>query len=218
VTRIGYRRIAPGRPPERELLAVEADGSATGWRSNGPIVGRFAGRPPGVEAVLSLAEAALALDPAPLPELPPGAAVETVEAGSVSARFLAGRTPDGPWGELLAACREALEHLAALPLAAVAGELDADGTLRLVHRGSEVLPLELGRLLVRTVRMRDGLETGRGQATPPGLGRVDAGPGWTLEVPGDGTPAAGDGTLWAEVTFVADDGGVYIPMRLSATA
>ena len=98
------------------------------------------------------------------------------------------------------------------PVATVAVLFASPSTVRLERRGTAILPLELASLSVELGRWRDGLFVGSALADPVGLGRVDAGPGWSLDVAVNGLePAAGD-LLVARVQLVVEDRGVYVPV------
>jgi len=52
--------------------------------------------------------------------------------------------------------------------------------------------------------------------TGAGFGRVDAGPGWTMQLAAPAVDAWGGGTLVAVASFVADDAGIYVPVAITA--
>ena len=89
--------------------------------------------------------------------------------------------------------------------------------MRLEHRGKEVLPVELAALAgtVRLWRDRRAVSTARLRGED--ADRVEAGPGWSLALAADGLDVTGGGILTAEVTFVADDAGVYVPVRATGS-
>lgn len=213
---VSFARIAFSPPPLREMLAVGAEGSATGWRSNGPIVGRFAGR---VDDIESLQAAIAGLDakggptPGPL-ELVPDAAWEEVQAAGRTARFAADDEVEGPWGALVDRCRALLDEVTESPSAAIVVLVDADGHVRLEHRGDGTLPLELDSLQVALTLWRDNREAARA-VTGTSAGRVEAGPGWSLDVPDASIDLEGGGTLMAVASFIAEDDGVVVPMAAS---
>jgi len=213
---VEFRRLADAPPPERELLAIEVDGAAVGWRSTGSSVGRFAGAVGDLEGLRAAAAHAEEGEPPKAAELPADASVERVVLGGRTASVEAGLPVAGPWGPLVDGCRRALDELVASPVAAIAGSVTADGTVRLEHRGRDVLPVELGALRVEVVRWRDGAEAGRAGAGAAGQGRVEAGPGWSLDVAVPGWDASGGGQVVATATFVADDGGVFVPVTITA--
>jgi hypothetical protein len=217
MTLVTYRRLADAPPPERELLAVEADGRASVWRSNGTAIGRFGGIVADLEGLRAAVVGAAAGAPPTVATLPPGAALEVVEAGGRTARVEARAPVNGPWSRLVEHCRRELDAQVDAPLAAIAGALGVDGVFRLEHRGSAPLPVELASLMLELVLWRDGSEAGRGRVTADGLGRVEAGPGWSLVLPAPEADLSGRGTLVAVASFVADDAGIYVPVAISAS-
>lgn len=212
VSLVRYRRLSSAPPPERELLTIEPDGSWTGWRSGGPVVGRFGGCIADLDELRALVDRAAAGDAPAGGELPFDAACERIDAGGREASLRAGASVPGAWGELAAWCRDRVEAMTTDPVAAIEVELASPTTIRLRHRGAEVLPLELASLSVEFGWWRDGAQAGSATAGSAGLGRVEAGPGWSLDVAVDNpTPAPSDTTTaWAEL--VVDDHGVYVPV------
>jgi hypothetical protein len=188
------------------------------WRSYGPArVGRFGGTVPEIDALTALVAAVAGAEPPSGGEVEPDASVEVVTANGSTLEAQAGSEVGGPWGELVARCRELLDALVDQPVAAVSGSLRDDGTFRLSHEGADVLPVELGALDVRVVRWDDGLEQASVQSRPTGLGHVEAGPGWELDVQFD--PAVfGAGKVVGTATFVASDDGVFAPVVVTAHA
>src|SRR5438270_6614307 len=161
VTALAFRRLSFAPPPEREMLTVNDDGRFELWRSNGPIVGRFAGAVPDATALAALVSAAAATPPPAVPSaLPPDAATEVVEVGDTSATVEAGEGADGPWGELISACRRLLDQLRDEPVAAVALVVESPTGARLEHRGREPLPLELDNATVAANVWHDGRQAG----------------------------------------------------------
>lgn len=216
MTVVAFRRLSAAPPPERELLTVHDDGRAEAWRSNGAAIGRFAGPVPDLEAFRAAAAAAAGAGAPPSPELPAGASLDEVEIGGVTARFEARDPVEGPWAALVEACRALLDGLVASPVAAIGLEVSADGGLRLLHRGSDVLPVELSSLRTELVLWRDGTEVTRKGSADHGLGRVEAGPGWSAEVAAPPGAIEGSGRLVATASFVAEDGGVFVPVTVTA--
>ena len=216
MTLVTYSRLAAAPPPERELLEVEPDGRARAWRSNGTVIGRFGGTAGDLAGLRAAVEEAAAGEPPAVAVLPPGAALEIVETAGQTARLEARAPVDGSWAGLVELCRRELDAQVASPVAAIAGILGADGGFRLEHRGSESLSLELGALAVEMVLWRDGAEAARGRVTGAGFGRVDAGPGWTMQLAAPAVDAWGGGTLVAVASFVADDAGIYVPVAITA--
>jgi hypothetical protein len=214
---VEFRRLSDTPPPERELLEVADDGTATAWRSNGAAIGRFAGPVADASDLRTFVAAAREADPPEPGEVPPGASVETIETGGATGRVVSRRQVAGPWAPLVEACRAILGEIVESPVAAIGLVLAADGGMRLEHRGTEPLAVELASLAGGLKLWRDGVQVGGGPARGPDADRVEAGPGWALELALSDLDTTGGGILVGEVTFVADDGGVYVPVRLSAS-
>jgi hypothetical protein len=195
------------------MLSVRADGAATGWRSNGPAVGRFASRADDLDALrAAVAGVGEGEGPPPGPvELVPDAAWEEVAAGGQTAKFAADDEVDGPWGALLDRCRSLLDEVSKSPSAAIAVLVDSHGHVRLEHRGDGALPLELGSLQVSLTLWRDSQEAARA-TTVTSAGRVEAGPGWSLDIADASIDLHGGGKLVAVASFIADDDGVFVPV------
>lgn len=209
---VSYRRQGNAPPPERELLTVDDDGEASGWRSIGRAIGWFGGPVPDLAALRAAVAAADRADLPSLPDLPPDASVETIEIGGRTAHVQARVTPDGPWSPAVEACRSLLDLLVASPVAAICAVVLTDGRVRLEHRGSGVLSIELASLRVSMTLWRDAREAARAGSADPGRGRVEAGPGWSLEIAPPAIDLVGGGSLVAQASFVADDDGLYIPV------
>jgi hypothetical protein len=221
MTLVEFKRLADAPPPERELLVVEDDGRAVAWRSNGRAVGRFAGPVRNAGGLRAAAESAMQADPPAVDGPRADASVEVVTTAGRTARVAARRPVEGPWSALVEACRSELDAITGSPLAAIAGVVLPGGRLRLEHRGTEPLPVELGALAATFKLWREGRLAASASipagGAPGNLGSLEAGPGWTLELGPDGLDLAGGGILAVEATFVADDGGVYVPMRITAS-
>jgi hypothetical protein len=209
---VSFARIAFSPPPLREMLAVQADGTATAWRSNGPAVGRFGGRADPIEDLRAAVVGVATAEGPPEPlELVPDAAWEEVSASGKTARFAADADVDGPWGALLDRCRSLLDAVSGSPTAAIVVLVDTGGHVRLEQRGDGTLPVELASLQVSLTLWRDGREASRA-VTGTTAGRVEAGPGWSLDVPDASIDLGGGGQLVAVASFIADDGGVFVPV------
>ncbi|HEY6569138.1 MAG TPA: hypothetical protein VIZ22_02560 [Candidatus Limnocylindrales bacterium] len=222
MTLVTWRRLSSMPPPERELLDVEADGSFRLWRSIAPVVGRFGGSlPAGVVSELEGLVSAVGSAAAPRPgSLPADASVEQLEVGGARSVFEAGAEADPPWGDLLAACRRIADARTDAPVAAIALEVgltDGRARIRLVQRGTGTLPVELasGRAKVAVWR---GMENPANALAGFDLGRVEAGPGWDAETTAELPVLEAGDKVTATVTFIVDDGGVFIPVAMSATA
>lgn len=222
MTLVEFKRLADAPPPERELLAVDDEGRAVAWRSTGTAVGRFSGAVRELDALQAAVASAGRADPPVAGDLRPDASVEVVTTGGRTARVAARRPVEGAWSPLVEACRSELDAITGSPLAAVAGTVLPWGGLRLEHRGADPLPLELGSLAATFKLWREGRLAASAPipegGAPGDLGSVEAGPGWAVELRPDGLDLAGGGILAVEATFVADDGGVYVPVRITATA
>lgn len=218
-----FARLSDAPPPAREMLDVADDGSLTGWRSQGPVVGACAGRAPDLAALRALVERVAGTEAPRHGDVPADATVESLEAGGQELETTEHGTIGGAWGELLAAARVLLDDvLPAGPVAAVALEIrvteGAPGGLALAHRGDRPLVLELGAGWAEITRWRDGAPVGSEEVHGLGARRVEAGPGWSLEVPvriPGGEP--GD-LLTASCRFVAVDAGVMVPAVLTGRA
>jgi hypothetical protein len=219
VSRVSFDRLSDAPPPLRETLDVEDDGSWRVWRSVGQAIGRFAGSPEVADSagkrILELAAAAEGSDPPSKGKFPPDATIERIHVGDRSATVPYRHTPDGPWGELVAASRRLLDEAIAHPRAAIRLVVVGPDRVRLEHRGQEPLPIELGSAQVEATVWHDGAFVGAGMGRID-AGHVDAGPGWSLDVPLEGIDPSAGGEAVIFVSFVADDGGVYIPVTLSA--
>lgn len=213
---ISFQRFSDRFPPERELLEIDADGTFTMWRSyGGGRAGRFAGTVTDPERVSGLVAAVTGATPPEAAEAELDASVEVLRAGDTTIEVDADRRVDGPWGDALTFCREQMRTLTSEPVAAIEGELRPDGVMRLSHVGTEALPLELAHLNVHVVSWLDGLERASSRTKPEGLGPVDAGPGWTLDVDVD-PDVLNDGKIVATATFVAVDDGIFVPVVVTA--
>lgn len=212
-------RLSDAPPPARELLDVGDDGSVTGWLSQGPAIGRFAGSVPDLAGLRGLAGAVSGVEPPTQDTFPHDATIDRLRTAEGELVTSDKTTPEGPWGELLATARGLLDGLAASPVAAIAVEVQGPGLVRLVHRGTDSLPIRLETLSVDITRWRDGDPVGSKEVSGLGLGRVEARPGWSQDVPVDSGPEGGPGDLLtATAWFVAEDAGVYIPVLVTGRA
>jgi hypothetical protein len=216
MTLLRLARLSDAPPPARELLEVADDGVLTGWRSQGTAVGHFGGSVDDIDGLRTLVEGAVAMPVPELGTLPLDATIESLWARDRSARFSVHATPGGPWGVLLRAARSLLDDTLPLaPVAAVALVVDEQAGVRLEHRGSSSITVELGSAWVEITRWRDGAPVGDAETRDFGLGRVEAGPGWTASI-AVGIPGGEPGDLLtASAWFVADDAGVYVPIVLT---
>ncbi len=221
MTDVEFRRLGGAPPPEREVLAVDGEGRFTLWRSiSSPVVGRFAGTVPDQGGLAALVAAVEGEPGTGEVEVPADAPVEEVEVGGVLAAAEADLDPPGPWGPLLRACRQLSESLTDQPEAAVAlvavGGGDRPTRWLLEHRGTATLPLELDHAELTLTLWRDGQQAGTAGTGPLAAGRVEAGPGWALDLEVPEAPDPTGGILLAKVELVAMDGGVLVPMSVQA--
>lgn len=221
MTLVTWRRLSSMFPPECELLDVDADGSFRLWRSIAPVVGRFGGSLPAGPAaeIERLVTAVGSAAPARPGSLPADASVEQIEIEGALSVFEADAEVAAPWGDLLAACRRLAEERTDAPIAAIAlePELAGDGLrIRLVHRGSGILPVELASGRAKVALWR-GMLNPASVTVGFDLGRVDTGPGWAAETTAALPALEPDDQLTATVSFVVDDRGVFIPVAMSAT-
>jgi hypothetical protein len=216
---LSFLRLSDAPPPLRELLDVEEDGSWRAWRSNASAIGRFAGRDAGGRGVLEAARAATASGPPPTS----GAAgvlddaVDELTIDGSTVEVAHGHIPAGPWGEALEAARDLVTDAPNHPVAAIALDVREPGLLRLVHRGSEPLEVELGSGRFDAMAYdTDGMPTAS-TFGPIDLGQVTARSGWTADLAVEPMVPPPGGRLDVEVSFVADDDGVYVPVSLSSS-
>lgn len=212
MTTVTYRLIANAPPPALETLTLSADGSLAAWRSNGPAVGRFRGRPEDGARLSTLASAAGAAPAGPGARPTPDGATETLEVGDEARRVPAGSVLPGTWGTLLDACRAA--HAASTePVAAIGVAFAGPDRLRLEHLGDEPLTLGFGRLLAWVRREVDGVGSVVAEARPED-GIQEAGPGWTMEIvlASTGEPDTPGAALVATAAFSVKHEGIWIPV------
>jgi hypothetical protein len=220
--KITYRRAGGHMPPpDRELLTIQDDGSFTLWRSvNTPACGRFAGQLTLDQWNALQAEGAAAAQAGSMARpILPDSAIETIQVGDSVARLGHTDTPDGAWGNLVTHCRSLVTDLLDAPQAAVVLEV-APGAAgaRLVHRGGRPISVDLSRLAVRAVLWGGYYEQrGNWQWAAPlapgargergtGPGRVEAGPGWSLDLNfAHGFTPGADEVVHTYVTFSVFD-------------
>lgn len=176
-------------PPDAESLEVDDDGSFRMWRSVGsPMAGRFAGKlePELLDQLRSEAQQA-ATGGNLEPNIPPDAAIETVELPGSRAILGSNDPGNDAWAPLLAHLRVLLGELMRSPVSAVGLEVDDAREARLEFRGREPLGLDLSALTVRAVLWGPGYEMLDDWSTPAGIskngGRIEAGPGWKQALP-----------------------------------
>jgi hypothetical protein len=217
MSRVAFARLSDAPPPMREKLDIDDDGAWQAWRSVGRAIGRFSGSGgvAGADRILALATAAESMEPPDPGGKTRDTTFDTLTIGDRSVRLPYRGILDGPWGELLTACRDLLNDALDHPTAAIGITITAPDRVRLEHRGDETLSVEFGAARVDAqVWTAEGVFVASGTGTVD-AGHVDAGPGWSIEVPLGGIDPAGDEPV-VFVSFVADDGGVFIPVVVSA--
>ncbi|WP_433379128.1 hypothetical protein ACQPZX_12925 [Actinoplanes sp. CA-142083] len=200
-------------PAVAESVEVAEDGTISGWRSvSGGGVGWFAGQLPAGE----LAEVRALVDaagpaPSPVPPPPPDAGDEVLELEATGPVSIAGIS-DGPgdWPRLAAGSRRLLDRLTDFPRAAVTVEPADPSVARLLHRGADPLRLDLGTIAVRATAWVGYYEpAGDWSGVIEGPGEIEAGPGWTYDIP----IGLGDGPHLA-VDFAILSGKTRVPVRV----
>jgi hypothetical protein len=214
MTDLALRRVAGGREPDRVVLRFQDPEPGVVWRSRGAAVGRFSPAAVAIVRVRAAAEAAGAVAPPESPStLPAHQLAEYLTLGEATLAVPAGTEIAGPWGELLAACRAALDAPAE-PLAAVTLLGEPPARVRIEHLGSGQVSLGFGALNVGIRWTEDGVETAYAGAQVKD-GVVEAGEGWSttieLDPPADPSPA---GEPVATATLSMMDEGVWIPVAL----
>jgi hypothetical protein len=221
---ISYARLGGLGPADNETLDVhEPTGEFQAWRSHAPVAGRFRGRLDEADREALAASAASALAAGvPQATLRPDASREVVRLGGLRVVVETGVRPAGPWGELLDLLHRLLiSKAAAAPRAAVTLETEGPasrGVVRLAHRGTHPLDLDLGGLAVRAEVLGPdhGMVGGRELALPPaGAGRLTATPGWSLPLEltaGPDLPPGG--RLVVQASLVAYDSLSPTPVRV----
>jgi len=218
VSAVVFMRLSSAPPPLREVLEVDDDGSWRAWRSNATAVGRFAGERGGGR-ILDATRAAAASGPPPAPAAGGvlDEATDELVVDGIAVEVASGDTPAGPWGDAFGAARDLIDDAPNHPLAAIALRIIEPGRVRLEHRGSEALEVELGSgRFEAIVYDAAGIPTDDAFG-PVDLGQVTARPGWSADLEVVPMAPAPGGKLEIEVSFVADDGGVYVPVTVSAT-
>ncbi len=163
-------------------------------------MGWFAGslsadRLDGLRAAIDAATATSALPP-------PGSSVETLEVPGRDPVVVTGMDEAEP-------LRELLDEMVDSPRAAVG----LDGG-RLVHRGTDPLELDLTTVAVQAYFWKGYYEPA-GQASEVLAGeRVEAGPGWTLDLPALDPPPGDDITTHVTVDFAIVANGNVVPVQV----
>ena len=206
-----YRNDGSTTPATAEYVELFDDGRFTGWRSNAPAVGWFAG---GLAAAECDEVRGLIADlgGATPGRPPPGAATETLELPGVDPLVVTGVDGDGPLGPLVDRARRLLDEMVGSPRAAVA--LEVDSPPRLVHRGTDPLQLDLSTVALRAYYWKGYYEPA-GEASEVLAGeRVEAGPGWTLDLPALDAPPGDDITTHVTVDLAIVAGDNVVPVQV----
>ncbi|MFI5894000.1 hypothetical protein ACIA5D_28260 [Actinoplanes sp. NPDC051513] len=198
-------------PAVAESVEVADDGAISGWRSvSAGGVGWFAGQlPAGELAEVRALVDAVGAAPSAIP--PPDAAEEVLELEATGPVAIAG-IGDGPgdWARLATASRRLLDRLTDFPRAAVAVGQGKTNIARLVHRGTDPVRVDLGTVAVRATAWRGYYEpAGDWSGMIEGPGEVEAGPGWTYDIP-IGIGGAG---VHLAVDFAILSGPTRVPVR-----
>jgi hypothetical protein len=220
MTRVTFSRTSDEPPPPlQERLTIGEGGAWTAWLSTGPAVGHFGGPadPAGPGArILGLAEAAAGVAP---PDGGKAAFDATIDRVTVDGRTLATeyrQDVDGPWGELLHECRSFLDAAASFPVAAIGLAIAAPDRARLEHRGSDTIGVNVGGARAEgTVWTESGEYLTRGTARLDGA-LVEAGPGWSVDVPLEGLDLSRPGNLVVTMELTVFDEEGPVVAQLSA--
>ena len=219
MTLLRLARLSDAPPPARELLEVGDDGGFRGWRSQGTVVGAFRGTVAGIDELRGLVERASSSTPPDAGDLPLDATVDSLGAAGMELRVAASATPEGAWGELLRAARTVLDdEVPRAPWAAIELLVTATAPPRLVHRGEGPIVLELGAGWAEVTRWRDDAPVGSAETRSLGVDRVEAGPGWSADLPLAIPQGAASDLVTASAWFVAEDEGVLVPVVLTGRA
>ena len=204
-----------GEPRSDEHLEVDGDRFSL-WRSAGvPTVGRFAGSlPADVVGDIASASEEIAREEPPVVEMPPDAALETLELPDAPVALLGqGVEPPGALGRLVVRLRGLMDELTDQPVAAVGLEIDEGWTgARLVHRGSDPVQVDVSELRVSVYAWKGYYEpAGRWQRGPIALeAAAEAGPGWSVDLPFDhDLPTGQSHSLQVAVDFRLLDGEAW---------
>jgi hypothetical protein len=197
-------------PSENEKVVTVDDGRLAVWRSTGvPAAGSFVGQLSGPESDAIQALARRCVEAGDLTRAAaPDAAIDTVMLDGARAEVGHLDRPDGPWGELLDALRPLLDRTDQ-PYAAIGLEVSPAGDrASLRHLGEAVVRVDLSRLRVEVRHVTPAGDAAGAWAGEPGEvggGPVEAGPGWTQELPFEHGLEAGSGSLRLTVGVLVYD-------------
>jgi hypothetical protein len=207
-----YRNDGSTTPATAEHVELFDDGRFAGWRSIAPTVGWFEGTWP-TSACEELRRAIADLgDATPAPP-PPGPSTETLELPGRDPLIVSGVDGGGPLGAVVAGARRLLDEQTSSPRAAVA--LEPGPPPRLVHRGPDPLELDLSTVALRAYHWKGYYEPAGDTSETLSGDRVEAGPGWTFDLPAPDAPAGDDITthLTVDLAIVAGDNVVPVQVQ-----
>jgi hypothetical protein len=207
-------------PAVAESVEVADDGALTGWRSvSDGGVGWFAGRLPAAELAEIRARVAAAGAAPPSAPPRPETAQEVLELAATGPVSIAGvKDGDGDWQRLATASRRLLDRETDFPRAAVAVSHAGPRLARLAHRGTDPVRVDLSTVAVRATAWRGYYEpAGDWSAVVRGPGEVEAGPGWTYDVPLGPEVGGDDVTVHLTVDFAILSGSTRVPVRAKLT-
>ena len=198
------------RPAVAESVEVSGDGAISGWRSvSDGGVGWFAGVLPREELAelqMLIGSAEFAAPAAPPPPDSGQEMLELIETGAIAIAGL-----ESP---LATAARDLLTRLTDFPRAAVAVSLPSPAVARLSHRGAEPIRLDLSAVGWRETAWRGYYESaGDWSGVAAGPPDVEAGPGWTFDIP----IVATDAVVHLTADFTILSGNSRIPVRAKHT-
>jgi len=101
------------------------------------------------------------------------------------------------------------------PVAAIRIGSHGVDKIRLENAGSKPLTMDLDSATAVLELWRDRRVASHSSSGPLGGCRVEAAPGWTLEIDVPGIDSEDAGRLTARVELVADNEGVFVPMSVS---
>ena len=206
-----YRNDGSKTPATAEYVELLDDGRFTGWRSIAPAVGWFEGELTAADAheMWGLIDDLGGATPG---RPPPGGATETLELPDLDPLVVTGVDGDGPLGPLVDHVRRLLDEMVGSPRAAVA--LEVDSPPRLVHRGTHPLELDLSTAALRAYYWKGYYEPA-GEASEVLAGeRVEAAPGWTLDLPALDPPPGDDITTHVTVDLAIVSGDSVVPVQV----
>lgn len=222
-----YLRGGGAPPSDNEYIYIQTDGVFAMWRSVAwatyppTAIGLFGGKlaPDGIAALAQEVTAANAVGRL-RQRSSPDAPAETIETREARADVGIHDKPDNAWGPLIARLRQLLLDLTRYPQAALALTLSADGQrVQLVHQGDQPLRLDLSAVTLKAALWKpaESITVAEWTGQPQNLGgMVNAGPGWTLDVPFNPNFSKIAGSaVKVSATLTAFDGDSARPAALS---